>query len=181
MNVLFENPVIVVLFGVAVGSLLAFAATKTGDRRFLIAAGAVAAIALVLGVIATTIETEKEKLTKTIYQVADAVRNNDHDRALTYMHPSASAAAQRAKTEISRFKFQDAKVTSIQEVVINDKTKPPSATTEFLARMSVEGDHTDYGVKFNGVRLIKVYWMKQGDRWLISDYEHSEAMSAFRK
>ncbi len=181
MSFFLENPVAVLLFGLGLAGLLIFAATKSGDRRYLIAAGIVAAIGLVLGIVATNIETEQEKLTKTIYQVADAVRNNDHDRALTFMHPNASAAAQRAKTEISRFKFQDAKVTSIQEVVINDKTKPPSATAEFLARMTVEGDHTYFGAKFNGVRLIKVYWMKQGDRWLISDYEHSEPMSAFKK
>lgn len=181
MSVILEHPVAILVVGLAVAGLFVFAASKSGDRRFLVSAGLVAIAGLIVGIVATTIETEKEKLTKTIYQVAAAVRSNDHDRALTFMHPNASAATQRAKSEISRFKFEDARVTSIQDVSVNDHTKPPTATTEFIAKMTVEGDHTYFGMKFNGARLLKVYWMKQGDRWLISDYEHSEVMSAFKK
>jgi hypothetical protein len=28
-------------------------------------------------------------------------------------------------------------------------------------------------------RLVKVFWMKKEDRWLIRDYEHSDFMDAF--
>lgn len=180
MNMLLENTAGIGIVGAALGGLLLFAAKQLGDRRLFYAAIGIGFATLILCAISTLIDTEREKLTKTIYDVANAVRANDHQRALDYMHPNATPATQRAKSELARFKFEEAKVTSIRMVTVNESTRPQTATTEFVGRIKVKGDHTYYGMEGSGVRLMKVYWMKSGDRWLISDYEHSDVREALK-
>ena len=181
MKTILENPLGIGIFGAVITGLLVVVAKQLGDRRAIHAAFATAVVTLVLCIVSMNIETEQEKLTRTIYEVAAAVRANDHNRALSYMHPNATPATQRAKSEISRFKFNEAKVTSIKSVLINDSTKPPTATTEFIATMKVTGDESYYGMKGGGVRLLIVTWVKQGDRWLIHDYEHRDVREGLMK
>lgn len=181
MNTILENPIGIGLFGAVITGLLVLIAKQLGDRRAIYAAIATAVATLILCIISVSLVSEREKLTRTIYEVADAVRANDHNRALSYMHPNATPATQRAKSEISRFKFDEAKVTSIKSVLINDATKPPTATTEFIATMKVTGDQSYYGMKGGGARLLIVTWVKQGDRWLIHDYEHRDVREGLMK
>jgi hypothetical protein len=178
MNTIFESPIGIGLFGIAIVGLLVLVAIKLGEWKAIYAAGVVLALTVGLVIAAIAIETDQEKITRSIYELAAALRANDHEQALSFMHPNAVPAIQRAKQDLSSVDFQEAKVTSIRSVVVNEGTRPPTATIEFIGYIRASSDRYTGGVPAGAPRLFKLYWMQQKDRWLIRDYEHSDVRAA---
>lgn len=178
MNTILENAIGVAVFGLLLAAAVGYAAVQLGQRNLLIAAAGIAALTMSLSVVSHLIQTPREQLIEAIEAVADAVRANDIDLALSFVHPSAKSIQQRARTEMSSYTFLEAKVTSIRSIDINQNSKPATATTEFIARIKVRGDQRMYGMEGSTIRLLKVYWLRSGDRWLVNDYEHFDVRDA---
>lgn len=178
MNTLMENTAAISILGATLVGLMVLVAGRLGDRRYLIAGAVIGTLTLVLAFITFVVKTDREKLASTMHQIAEALRQNDHETVLSYMHPDAAPAIRRVKDELNRFKFEEAKITSIQSIVVTE-TRPRSATTEFIGRVRVVADNSNFGMRGTGIRRLKVYWMLQGDRWMVKDYEHSDAQEAF--
>jgi cell division protein FtsW (lipid II flippase) len=176
MNFILESPFLVGLVGLSVAAVLLLAAVQSGKWKLLYGAVGVALVTVVLItssiVVGVLFESDQTKLKRSIDEIAQSLRQNDRDRALSFIHPNASPTVQRAKSEISQYQFHEAYVTGIRAIEVNQNSKPPTATTEFVATLKVAHEREFSGVPFRGIRAFKIYWMKQGDRWLVRDYEH---------
>ena len=180
MYLILENTLLIGVVGAVLSGLLAYTGIQLAEKRVLIGAGALCFLTVVLVVISQWIETDREQLRRTMNEIAVAVQQNDHDRFFTYFHPNASSGVQHAMSEVPRYTFHQASVTSIRNIVVNDRTQPPTAITEFIAAFKVSSDNPQsYGAEFNSRRFVKVYWMKQGEKWQVLDYEHADFMQGF--
>lgn len=180
MNFLLESALLIGLVGGLLSVLAAYTGVQLAEKRVQMGAAMLFALTIVLVAISLWIETDREQLRRTMREMAVAVQNNDHERLFAYFHPNASSGVQHAKSEVPRFQFHQASVTSVRDIVVNDRTQPPTAITEFIAAFRVSSDSPQtYGAEFNSRRFVKVYWMKQGERWLVRDYEHADFMQGF--
>lgn len=180
MNLILENAVLVGIVGGVITGLVAFSGYQLSQMRLLIAAAVCCVLTIALVALSIAIETDREQIRRTMHEIAQAVQENDHERLVSFFHPNASAGVQHARTEVPRYRFQQASVTSIRDMIVNSRTRPPTAITEFIAAFKVSSDNPQtYGAEVNARRFVKVYWMKQNDRWLVQDYEHAEFMQGF--
>lgn len=127
----------------------------------------------ILTAVSFQIETDHERITNTLRTAATAIEENDVARVLTYVHPGAADLKQRAEAVFESFHFEDARVTRIKEITINQDTTPPTAIVEFNVVVELE--------RFGRVpRFVKAYFAKKDDKWLIQDYEHFDATEGFK-
>jgi hypothetical protein len=172
----FENPVTPGILGLLAVGIAAFVWTQTGHKAALYTILALAALTLVAVIINLQVVTDRERIRQIMNEVAAALRNNDSDTALSYIHPNAAGPLQRAKREFSRIKFEEARITGVKEIAVNPLTKPPTAIAEIYARVKA----TVGSYKGSTVRFVRVYFMQRDGRWLVQDYQHYEPTAGFR-
>lgn len=177
VQLILESPTVLGIGGLFAAGLAGFFWTQSGNK----AAGwtAIILLLLTLGLVFLSIqvETDQEKITRMLNDVASALQRNDSEYVLSHIHPQATETVQRAKTELPRYKFSEARVTRIKAVTVDNSRKPETAVAEFnvVVKLSFEG--------FSGpvARFVKLYLAKQDDRWLVRDYEHSDPTEGFRQ
>ena len=174
---LFASPVTIGVVGLCLAGLAGFIWTQTGHK--IAAITAVICIVLTLGLIAVSsqVETEEERITRMLHDVADGLQRNDHAFVLSHLHPQAAATAQRAKTELPRYNFSEARVTRIKSITVDATLQPPTAVVEMNVIVALATEGTNVRVP----RFVKLYLSKSGDRWLVRDYEHADATAGFRE
>ncbi len=177
MEFLAESPLTVGIAGLCSAVLAGFLWTQSGSK----AAGG-AAIAIVLATLGLVlygvqVETDEERIRNMLHEVADGLERNDHAFVISHIHPDARVTVQRAKSELPRYKFTEARVTRIKSVTIESNNKPESAVVEF----NVIVDLSFEGFKGKVPRFVKIYLFKHQNRWLVHDYEHFEPTAGFRE
>jgi hypothetical protein len=115
--------------------------------------------------------TDRERIEQVLHEVAALLRTNAHGKVYEYIHPNAAQAVMRAKSELPNFKFADARVTRVREINVNPHTPPPTAVATFMVVVDVG---IAQQIRYKGPRLIRVYFMKRGDQWLVRDYQHTD-------
>jgi type II secretory pathway pseudopilin PulG len=177
---LLENPLVPLIVGLCVTAIAIVVWTQVDQRLVQRVSLATAIIALLVTVLLVTlslqIETDREKIESTLHRVADALQRNDFETVYTYIHPNATEGIQRAKTELPRYKFSDARVTRIKDIIVNSDTQPRTAIAEFNVVVNVSFE------QFSGraPRFVHAYFMERDGKWLVRDYEHFEASAGFR-
>lgn len=174
---LLENPVVIGIFGLVIASAAAVVWTQTGKSAGLYVAGLAVAITLLLIMLSVQIETDRERIQSTIDEVAEALSKNDYERVYSFIHPGATAAVTRAKAELPNYKFSEARVTRMKSIVVNRNSPPPTAIAEFNVAVTLEFQGQRIPVR----RFVKAYFMLDGERWLVNDYEHFEPTAAFKQ
>ncbi len=173
---LLESPVSIVIVGFSCAILAGFIWTQTGSKPAAITAVTLALLTLGLVVFSLQVETDRERITRMLDEVANALQRNDRDFVLSHIHPQAATTVQRAKAELPRYNFSEARVTRIKSIMVDASRQPETAVAEFnvLVALTVEG--------FNGrvPRFVKLYLAKHEGRWLVRDYEHAEPTAGFR-
>jgi hypothetical protein len=180
MNFIFENEIVIGLMGLTFASLLIYAGLRLAESRVWISGIAAVAVTLFLVALSVWVETDNESLRRTMGEVATALRENDREKVFSYFHPNATEGIQHVRGELPLYKFKNARITRIVDISVNPTTQPATATSEFVAAVRVS--HTNpnqYDGSYDVRRLVKVYWMKNEDSWLIRDYEHFDVMQAF--
>jgi hypothetical protein len=172
-----ESPIIIGICGLCAAGLAGFFWTQSGHKAAVWIA--IVLLILTLGLIALSvqIETDQEKITHMLHDVAGALQRNDRDYVLSHIHPNASATVQRAKSELPRYNFTEARVTRIKAITIDDLSKPVTAVAEFNVFVALAVD----GYSGQAPRFVKIYLAKKDGRWLVRDYEHDDAISGFRQ
>lgn len=171
-----ENPVMVGVCGLVLVVAAALFWTQTGTRVALYVAGGAAAVTLILVMVGIQVETDRERIQRTIDEVATALSRNDYERVYNYIHPGAAAGVARAQAELPNYKFSEARVTRMKSIVVNRNSPPPTAIAEFNVAVTIEFQGQRIPVR----RFVKAYFMLEGQRWLVSDYEHFEPTAAFK-
>jgi hypothetical protein len=172
-TLLAEQPLILsLLLGVlAVG--LIYGWLQTGKQEVGAAGLVVAALIPVAWIIASNWVTDREQIEVLVYDTAEAVKNNDHDRALELIADPATRA--QAKSELGSYVFDDARVTKIRNIELIAGTFPQEADVDLNVKVIVSqrtgGMHEVLVLRRLMLRLQKV-----GDSWAIVEYQHTPVM-----
>ena len=174
---LFENPVTIAVTGAALTVVAAITWIKGGYAAALYSALALFLLTILLVILNLQIQTDREKVEVVMSQVASAVQRNDLQAVLQHVHPSRSPGLNRAKSELPSYKFSEARITGIKKIEVNSDTNPPTAIAEFNVSVSLVAR----GQPFDRIpRFVRCYFLREGDRWLVTDYEHFEPTYGFR-
>lgn len=172
----FESPWLLGILGTAIAAAIGLLWTQTGHKAALYSSLAAGTLTAILTIVNIQVLTDRERIREVIHDVSSALQRNDREQVYAYIHPNAVEALQRARAELPRYQFEEARVTRIKDVMVNPKTTPPTAIAEFHVRVRVAVQ----GQTFRVARFVRVYFMLREDTWLVRDYEHFEPTVGFR-
>jgi hypothetical protein len=139
--------------------------------------GANGALLGILGVIVATaallltewlIETPREAVERTLYELADAVEANDVEGALRFIAPGASQIRKDVETLMPLVKIDTANIVGNPLIEIDYSDKHPVARVE--CRGFVHGTLRKDGMRGGEMAKMVVFFIPEGDRWLVSEY-----------
>lgn len=172
----FESPMLLAFVGSVLSGGTAYLWLHSGHRTALLGAAGLGVLTIFLVLLNIQVQTDTERIREILDEVASALRKNDRERVYSYIHPNAVEGVSRAKSELPRYKFHEARITRIKLIDVNTQSTPPTARAEFNVFVKVEVHDQTFKVP----RFIKVYFMKLNERWLVRDYEHHEPTMGFR-
>lgn len=172
----FESPLLIGVWGAAVAGIAGYVWTQTGHKAAFYSGLGAILLTVILVLVNLQVETNRERIRSVVDSVATALDNNDHTKVFQFIHPNAAEGIARAKAELPRYTFEEARVTRIKSLEVNTQTTPPTAIAEFNVYCEIETQ----GQKFRVPRFVVVYFMLKDDRWLVHDYEHYEPTAGFR-
>ncbi|MEO8270502.1 MAG: hypothetical protein ABI557_12335, partial [Aureliella sp.] len=140
---LFESPLLISAVGLFVAMIAGFVWTQTGARTAWLSAVAAIFLTIILVVLAVRVETDHEKINRTINNVAEAVEANDLKRVTSFIHPNAAQGMTRAKQELPQYTFREARMTRLKSILVNRGTTPATAIAEFnvIVDLEIQGQH----------------------------------------
>ncbi len=168
-ELLFASPITTAVTGIILTATALIMWIKGGFQVALYAAAGFVVLTAVMMWLSLSIRTDHEQVNDVLHQVAAAVQRNDLDAVMEYVHPNAKAGINRARSELPRYHFTEARVTGVKKIDIQLDTNPPAALAEFNVAVSLNAN----GNEANGIRrFVRAYLFKEKDRWLVYDYEH---------
>ncbi len=165
-----EEPLIVSLMLGAMGFGLLYGWLRTGNKPIALAGLVFVALIPLAWFIANQVETDREQIQRLVYTLADAVERNDHDSAVTVIADPELEA--RARLELRNWTFDLAKVTQINKIRVIDDTFPPQADIEMMVKVKVSGTGSNALQNAQIPRKLLLNMEKEGDDWLITEYQH---------
>jgi hypothetical protein len=125
-------------------------------------------------------KSDRQQVKTTIYQIARDVERNDVDAVLAHLHPSMTAVRQRAASEMPSYKFDEVQIKQNLEIEIFPAESPPRAVTSFNV-VVVASDSSGLINDRRVPRFVQVTFLKVGDNWLITEYDHDDPRQGFKK
>jgi len=169
MDWLFEGLWTILIVGIVLEIVLGLVLLNTGRGAVLVAMVAVALLVGVAAIVERLVVTDREAVTNALYGAADALEANDLDELFTYVGPEAQSLRRRASDVLPRIRIKEANIGRLQ-VSVNRVHNPPTARTELIGRFIVE-DIAQQIPYENYVQRFAIRWRRDGDRWLMVDYE----------
>ena len=164
-----EQPLLVsLMLGVLAAGLL-FGWLQTGKKEAAIAGLVIGLLIPLAWVIASGWETDREKIESLVYEIAQAVENNDSDTAVSIIGDPQTKA--RARMELQRWNFELARVNRLRSIDVIEGTYPPEADVD----LSVKVDVSQRSGSLRDVRVLRrliLKFQKSGDDWVVVDYRH---------
>lgn len=133
-----------------------------------------AAVSFLLMVTAIVVErvivTDQEKISDTLDQLADAVRNNNEAELLLRVSDRAPEVEQAARGHLRRWKIDYCSITWKEAAAIDDTANPPEANVRFSAFIRGH-ENSEGGLEGGDVVGIKLRMQKEADgEWRVVDY-----------
>jgi hypothetical protein len=169
MNYLAENALPIWAAGAVAVTLALIVYLQTRTMASFLAILVILASAGVLLVIEHLIETPREAVERTLYELADTVENNDVPGALRFL---ASTADSQIRKDIESLmplvKIDRANVVGAPQIEVEPGDAPDSATV--ICRGIIVATLRQNGMKGDSEDELTMNWVRQGDRWLVEDY-----------
>ena len=180
MTWLIENPTCVLVLGGITAIVFGAIWLQTGRKIELYIM-----LAIIIGVAGVVIagnvwKSERKQVKTTLYQIAHDVERNDVKAVLEHLHPRMSAVRQRIESEMPMYKFDEVKIKQNLEIDVFPTESPPRAVTSFNA-VVVASDSSGLITGRHVPRFVNVTFLKEGDHWRISDYDHQDPREGFKK
>ena len=180
-QLLFESPILVGSTGLVLALIAIIVWTQVEDARaqkasLYSAIGLMLATALLI-MLSVQVETDSERIRATLHSVAATLEENDQSAVRAAIHPDASQAVRAAEAMLSRVTFNDARVTRIKSVKIEEGA-PQTAVAEIIVVVSMNLEGTG---RVRTPRFVKVFFTQQDERWLVQDFEHYDVGVGLRK
>lgn len=170
-----ENPLPILLLGIAAEAVLVVVLFQSGRGAILLAMAAVAVATAALLLVEWLVVTDTERIETVLYRAAAALRDNDVDGVLECLAPAAVSPAAvslrlSVAARLANLKVVEARITSRPNIRINRLTNPPAATGTFFGRVRVEGG---FGGVVAGpfIGRITVELEKRDDQWAVTGYQ----------
>jgi hypothetical protein len=170
MTWIVEDPLSILLLGVAAEAVLVVVLFQSGRGAILLAMAAVAVVTAALLLVEWLVVTDTERIETVLYRAAAALRDNDVDGVIECLAPEAASLRLSVAARLANLEVVEARITSRPNIRINRLTNPPAATGTFFGRVRVEGG-------FGGVAAgpfigrITVELEKTDDQWAIAGYQ----------
>jgi hypothetical protein len=137
---------------------------------------AVALIVLITGALLLVerwIETPREAVERTLYELAATVEANDVAGALSYLAPAATPEIRREiERQMPQVKIERARVMGSPIVEVAGGPDPAAATVQ--CRGIIIAVHKHNGIKGVAEDELTLEFVRSGDRWLVADYSSKE-------
>jgi len=176
MNFLFESPMYVGLSGLFVIVISTVAWFNTANKYAAWSAGGATLLTLVMLMIENYVVTYREEIELRLDEVAEHLQNNRVEEVIAAIHPAAQNSIQSARSELPKYRFSEARVTTIRTIDVDSKIKRPRAVAEFNVFVALTVDGQSYRVP----RFITLTLYRENDKWFVFDYSHSEPTTGMR-
>jgi len=176
-TLLAEQPLVISLMLGAFAIALLYGWLQTGKKAAAVAA--LIFLALIPGAwwLAATWVTDREEIKVLIYEIADAVRRNDHEAVSQFISEERPDTITQARLELPRYVFDDARVTSVRSIEILPGAYPLRAEVDLNVSVIVSDKRGQFA-NLRVPRRLMVQLQKvdqaddKGERWLITNYNH---------
>ena len=114
--------------------------------------------------------TDVETIENMLYQGAESLEQNVIPAALAHISPAAESIRQQAERLFSDFTFFRVRIGYDLYVTIDHQAQPITATARFTCHAKLR--HRSEIIPYEkGFRRMTVTLVREGDRWLVTDYE----------
>lgn len=176
MTWIVEDPLYVMVLGIAMTAILGFGWMQTSFRPLGYAAGGTVIVTLLLVMVEQWIVTDTEQITDALHRMAHDVQQNDVTAILNHIHASAKNVRRRAEHEFPKYEFTRCDIKRNLQIQI-DASNPSRATATF--NVVVVGQERGYPGHFHAPRYVELTLRKDQDRWQVADYRHAPPQRGF--
>lgn len=169
MTMLAEQPLLVSLMLGAVAAGLIYGWLQSGKKIAAILGLLCLLLIPLAWMLAENWQTDREQIEMLIYEIADAVEQNDHETAVAVIADPEFRG--RALSELRNWTFDMADVNKLRSIEVLDGAVPPEADVDMSVKVRVSS-------KSGGVRNVQVprrlqlRLQKLGDQWQVTQYRH---------
>jgi hypothetical protein len=168
MNWLAENALPIWVCGAIALTMALIVFQQSRTSNALIGIVCVVAVTAALLTAEWLMETPREAVERTLYEIADAVEINDVSGTLSYIAPGASQIRKDVEDVMPLVNIDTANIVGSPLIEVDETTTPPSAKVE--CRGFFHGTMKQNGMKGGDAAQMTIYLTFDGDRWLVRDY-----------
>ena len=169
MNYLAENALPIWAVGAVALTMALIVYFQTRTNASLLAIGLVVGIVGVLLTLEHFIETPREAVERTLYELAARVEANDVEGALGYLASTADTQIRNdVETIMPLVNIERARVIGTPKIEVEEGADPDTATV--TCRGLVIATLKQNGMKGGAEDELTMTWVRRGDRWLVEDY-----------
>jgi ketosteroid isomerase-like protein len=169
MSWIVEDVTWLIALGIVVEAILAVVLFRTGRGAVMFLVAGVLALVLAGVVVERLIVTEREEVEQTLDALTAALKSGDLPAVLDHLAPEASYARDMAQTHLPQVKISEARVRNL-DITINPLTSPPTAEARFRGIMTIKDLRGQFPYE-HYLQRFTVHFRREGDRWLLVDYE----------
>lgn len=179
MSWLVENPMPVIYVTVVVQLILVGILVLTGRGVLLFAMLGVGAVAGLLLLVEYVVVTDVEQIQDTLAATAAAIATNDANAVKEFVAAEDTRTRNAIDNLYDDFYIERVSIKSNLKIEVTP-AEPPTALATFNA-VAVGGEQRSGTRGVTVPRFLKVSLRKDGDRWLITDHEHRDALDGIKK
>jgi hypothetical protein len=169
MNYLAENALPIWAGGAVVLTMTIIVYLQTRTCGALLAIVIVLALAGGLLLAEHLMETPREAVERTLYELANTVEANDVDRALRFLASTAPTQIRHdVETLMPLVEIERANIIGSPKIEVEPGNDPDSATV--TCRGFIVATLKQNGMKGGAEDELTMTWIRQGNRWLVEDY-----------
>jgi hypothetical protein len=168
MTVLMENPLPIAVGGglLALVAVLVFLSRR--NLASLLALAGILGFTVLLLIVESLVETDREQVESAIDGVLDAIEANDVAAVVGAVDPAATKIRSDIEALMPLVKWTLANAGSM-EVTVNAADEPLTATSRFRAFLNGVHQRSGNAVPYMN-QQVDVDWVKRGEQWLLTGY-----------
>lgn len=175
IRLLAESPLIVALMLGVLAVALIYGWLQSGRKQLAIAGLIVACLIPISWIVSENWVTDREHIEQLIYQTADAVEANDHERAVLVIGDADTR--RQALAQLADVEFSQADVGRIQSIRVLENTMPMQADVDMTVKLKLSSKRG--GLQdFSFPRRLLLTFEKRGAEtgqvgggWVVTRYE----------
>lgn len=174
-NLIAQQPILLSVVLALLAAALLYGWTREGQRWLAVSGLVLLALIPPVWIASSMLVTDEEEIRSMIEEMAQSIEANDHDAAVSVIHPNRTDIIARARQELPNYEFSRARVGGYNKIKILPGTNPTEAVVDLNASVTLS---TKNGFLSNqrGARKLLLYLRKTDDGWKVIDYAHRQVV-----